>query len=211
ASSSSNIDMNNTGDKENEAVTFNAYTNQITKFYTLSCLTPDQRRGLFFNVNYSFEVQVQDFNKEWWPLTTNVWTKYNSKSQNNGNLWVVYACRFTKHNQSSSRKEEVPCEKHRKMKVRQPDLCYAKIRVLRFIKEQKFLVERYPDSPDHTHSIEESEKLKHFQLVHSLVEEEAIKNYLSPAIVNAIKEHTTRRLDLSTSVKELKRMKVYKK
>ncbi|CAG8806396.1 622_t:CDS:2, partial [Cetraspora pellucida] len=73
-------------------------------------------------------------------------------------------------------KEEVLCKKHRKTKVHSPDLCHAKIRVLRFINEQK---------------------------------EEAIKNYLSPVIVNAIKEHATRRLDLGASVKELKKIEDY--
>ncbi|CAG8505672.1 820_t:CDS:1, partial [Gigaspora rosea] len=34
-------------------------------------------------------VEDQDFDKEWWPLVTKVWTKYNSKCQNNGNSWVV--------------------------------------------------------------------------------------------------------------------------
>ncbi|CAG8845177.1 17269_t:CDS:2, partial [Gigaspora margarita] len=124
---------------ENEAVTFNVFTNQVTKLYTSLCLTPDQKRGLLFNVNHLFEVQVQDFDKEWWPLVTNIW--------------------------SNGRKEEVPYEKRRTMKVYTPDLCHAKIRVSRFINEERVLVERYLNSPDHTHPIEESEKLKRSQLV----------------------------------------------
>ncbi|CAG8568990.1 1219_t:CDS:2, partial [Scutellospora calospora] len=130
-----------------------------------------------------FVIQAEDFDSEWWPLVTNVWT--------------------------SIRKDGVPSEKRRKTKVRSPDLCHTKIRVMRFVNEQKVLVERYPNSQDHTHTIEGSEKLKRSQVVHSLMEEEAIKNYPPPAIVSAIKEYATNRLDLDASIKELKRMEVY--
>ncbi len=54
------------------------------------------------------------------------------------------------------------------------------------------------------HTLEESKRLKCLQVVRNLVEQEAIKNYLLPAIVSAIKEFATEKLDLSFSIKELK-------
>ncbi|CAG8562197.1 44945_t:CDS:2 [Gigaspora margarita] len=62
-----------------------------------------------------------------------------------------------KHNYSSNRKEEIPLEKHRKTKTH----------------SSNFL--------NYTHTLEESEVLKHLNAVQKLVEEEAIKtiHYLS--------------------------------
>ncbi|RHZ51825.1 hypothetical protein Glove_469g15 [Diversispora epigaea] len=182
--------------------------NSRTKFYTSSQLTPDQKRELLFNVNQPFEVPMCEFDEEWWPLVSNIWTRYNYKNHTNGNSWKTFACHFTKHNPSSMRKEGIPDEKRRKTKIRSANLCFIKIKVSRFITEKKVYIERYQDSPDHTHTIEESEKLKRSQFVRNLVEQEAIKNYPPPAIVNAIKEYAIEKLDLSSSVKELRRKEV---
>ncbi|RHZ63302.1 hypothetical protein Glove_330g7 [Diversispora epigaea] len=64
------------------------------------------------------------------------------------------------------------------------------------------------NSPDHTHTIKKSEKLKRSQFVRNLVEQEAIKNYPPSTIVNTIKEYVIEKLDLSSSVKELRRKEV---
>ncbi len=80
----------------------------------------------------------------------------------------------------------------------------AKIKVQRYFFEQKVLIEQFKDSSDHSHTLEESEKLKHLQVVCDLVIQEAIKNYWPPEIVNAIKEYATEKLDLKESVKELR-------
>ncbi|RIB21761.1 hypothetical protein C2G38_2175697 [Gigaspora rosea] len=176
------VNIEDLSDKENLVTSELVYyirTNDKIELYTSSRLTPDQRRKFLFNAKQPFEVQEQDFDKEWWPLVTNMWARYSSRNHNNGNSWVAYACRFTKHNQSSTHSEGVPNKN---------------------IGKRNF---------DHTHTIEESEMLKHFQLVRNLVKKEAIKNYLSPAIVNAVKEYATKRLDLGASVKKLKRMEVY--
>jgi len=53
----------------------------------------------------------------------------------------------------------------------------AKIKVQRYFFEQKVLIEQFKDSSDHSHTLEESEKLKHLQVVCDLVIQEAIKNY----------------------------------
>ena len=58
------------------------------------------------------------------------------------------------------------------------------------------------------HTLEESERFKHSQVVRNLVEQKAIKNYLPSAIVFAVKEFATEKLDLDSSVKELKRREV---
>lgn len=117
---------------------------------------------------------------------------------------TIFTCRFTKHNPSSTRKEGLSSEKRRKTKVRLPNLCQAKIRVLRLVTEQKILVERFQGSSEHAHTIEESEKLKRSQVVRSLVEKEAVKNYPSPTIVNAIKEYAAEEFDLGDSIRELR-------
>ncbi|RHZ75272.1 hypothetical protein Glove_216g134 [Diversispora epigaea] len=83
-------------------------------------------------------------------------------------------------------------------------MCFAKIRVLRFVAEGKVYVEHFKDSPDHMHSLEESDKLKRPQVIRHLVEQEALKNYRSPAIFNAVKEYAIEKMDLGASVKELK-------
>ena len=56
--------------------------------------------------------------------------------------------------------------------------------------------------------MDESEKLKHLEVVQALVEYEALKNYRPLAIVNAIKEYVKKNLDLGKSVKELEQVEV---
>ena len=73
-----------------------------------------------------------------------------------------------------------------------------------FVVEQKVHVEWFPGSSDHAHNLNESDKLKCSQAVRVLVEKEAMKNYPTPAIVNAVKEYASEKLDLGTSVKKLK-------
>ncbi|RIA90400.1 hypothetical protein C1645_823391 [Glomus cerebriforme] len=63
-------------------------------------------------------------------------------------------------------------------------------------------------SPDHSHSIEDNEKLKCTKVIRELVIQEAVKNYRSPEIVSAIKEIATEKLDLDECVKELRQKKV---
>jgi len=199
----------NTSSKENENTNFTQDLLQLSPEPTdvvviNSSLTPNQKRTLLFNVQRPFEVPLNEFDAEWWPLVTNVWVKFSSKNHVNGNYWKTYICRFNKHLKSSTRKEDVPSEKRRKTKVREADLCFAKIKVSWFFTTQKVLVERFQNSLDHAHELEDSEKLKRSQAVRVLVEKEAVKNYPAPAIVSAVKEYANEKLDLSMSVKELK-------
>ena len=87
-------------------------------------------------------------------------------------------------------------------------MCYTKIKVQYYVSEQKVWVERFKDSPDHSHSLEDSEKLKRSQIVWDLVVQEAIKNYRPPEITSAVKEYATEKLNLGESVKELRRKEV---
>ncbi|CAB4421298.1 unnamed protein product [Rhizophagus irregularis] len=126
-------------------------------------LTPNQKRNLLFNVEQPLELSIEEFDKEWWPLVSNIWTNFSHKNN---------------------------------------------VNVYRYAFEQKVLIERFKDSPDHSHTLEESEKLKRSQTVQNLVMQEAIKNYRPPEIVNAVKEYATEKLDLGESVKELRQKKV---
>ncbi|RHZ76598.1 hypothetical protein Glove_195g8 [Diversispora epigaea] len=166
-------------------------------------LTSNQKRDLLFNVNQSLELSLQKFDNEWWPLVSNIWMGFNFKKKN-GDTTTTYTCHLTKCKQSSERKEGVPSNKRRKTKIRPPNLCFAKIKVTRFFQEGKVKIERFPDSPNHMHSLEESDKVKQPQIIRNLVVQEAIKNYRPPAILNAVKEYASEKMDLGTSVKELR-------
>ena len=136
---------------------------------TSEASTPDQKRNRLFNVNQPLELSMEEFDKEWWPLVSNIWTGYSYKNNVNGDSWKVFVCRFNKHNKSSTRKEGIPYAKRRITKIRPAKLCFAKIKVQRYASEKKVRVERFKDSPDHSHSLEESEKLKRSKVVRDLV------------------------------------------
>ncbi|RHZ82220.1 hypothetical protein Glove_110g102 [Diversispora epigaea] len=167
-------------------------------------LTPSQKRNLLFNISLPLELLIQDFDSNWWPLISNVWTGFNSKKKANGDSSHTYTYRLTKHNQSSTRKEGIPSNKRRKIKIRPSHLCFAKIKVQKFVAEGKVCVECFENLPDHTHFLEESDKVKRPQAIRNLVEQEAIKNYRPPAILNAVKEYAAETMDLKSSVKELR-------
>jgi hypothetical protein len=67
-----------------------------------SNLTPDEKRELLFDVSRTLEIPMEDFNEEWWPLVSNIWTKWDSYEYANGNIRKVFACRFMKHRKSST-------------------------------------------------------------------------------------------------------------
>src|SRR5579862_2135351 len=73
---------------------------------SLANLTPDEKRNLIFNVNDVLEIPIKDFNDNWWPLVTNIWTQYNSWKLVNGDYWKVFTCRLMKHRESSKRQDE---------------------------------------------------------------------------------------------------------
>ena len=137
--------------------------------------TPNQKRNILFNVEQPLELSMEEFDKEWWPLVSNIWTRFSYKNNVNGDSWKVFTCRFNKHNKSSTRKEGIPHEKRRITRIRPANLCCAKIKVQRYVFEQKVRIERFKNSPDHSHSLEESERLKRPRIVRDLVIQEVQK------------------------------------
>ncbi|CAB4383384.1 unnamed protein product [Rhizophagus irregularis] len=109
-----------------------------------------------------------------------------------------------KFRESSTRqKENVPSDKRRITKKRS-DLCYAKIKVSWLVSLKIVQIERYKNSPNHAHLLLECDRIKRPQVIRTLVEKEAIKNYTPPAIASAVREYATKELGLGTSVSELK-------
>ena len=170
----------------------------------MSTLSPDKKRTLFFNVKDIFEVSDEEFDNNWWPLISNVWTQYNSCKLVNGDSWKVFACRLTKHRDSSIRQEGIPIEKRRKTTTRSYGLCHAKIKITRLFSSKMVRIERHNNSPNHTHTIKDNDIIKRSEAVRTLIKQEATKNYPSTAIVSAIKEYATNELDLGNSVQDLK-------
>ncbi|RHZ86811.1 hypothetical protein Glove_44g33 [Diversispora epigaea] len=156
----------------------------------------------------TLEISEEEFDNSWWPLVSNVWTQFNSCKLNNGDSWKVFTCRFTKHRESSTRKENIPIKKRRTTMIRPANICHAKIKVIRMTSKKLIQIERYNNTPDHTHTLIESDRLKRSTAVRTLVMQEAIKNYPPVAIVKAVKEYANNELDLGESVKDLKRKEV---
>ena len=84
----------------------------------------------------------------------------------------------------------------------------SRIKVSRFVSSQTLRVERHQDSPDHAHSLKESDQLKRPQAIRNLIEAEAIKNYRPPAIVQVVKESAIDQLGLAEAVHALRRKEV---
>ncbi len=109
-----------------------ALTNNITAEIEINIsvqLTFDQKCALLFNINQPFEVSLEEFDNNWWSLVSNIWIRFAYRNLNNGNSWKSYTCCFMKHNQLSTRKEEILIKKCRKTNIRSPNLCFAKIKV----------------------------------------------------------------------------------
>ncbi|CAB5200016.1 unnamed protein product [Rhizophagus irregularis] len=172
-------------------------------------ITSEEKRNLLFDVNCFLEVQMEDFDENWWPLVSNIWTQWTSYKQVNGNFWKIFTCYFTKYRDSSTRqKENISNEKCRITKTRPSGLCHAKIKVEWLVSLKIVKVGRYKDSSNHTHSLLDVDRLKRPQVIRTLVEKEAVKNYLPLAITAAVKEYATIELGLGASAQELKRKEV---
>ncbi|RUS29181.1 hypothetical protein BC938DRAFT_480955 [Jimgerdemannia flammicorona] len=62
------------------------------------------------------------------------------------------------------------------------------------------LMECFQSSPNHAYLLRDSNQLKHLYIIQELVETEAIKNYVLPTIVRAIKEYASDQLRLADTV-----------
>ncbi|CAG8493662.1 10747_t:CDS:2 [Scutellospora calospora] len=146
-------------------------------------LSPDEKRSLLYNLKGLLEIPMDDFDDNWWPLVSNIWTKWDSYKHADGDIRKVFACHFMKHRESSTRKKEnILNEKHRITKTRPSDLCHAKVKVSWLITSKV--------------------------VIRTLVENEAIKNYSPQAITAAVKEYAATKLGLGASVRELNRKEV---
>jgi hypothetical protein len=96
----------------------------------------EDRRAMLFNVKEAFEMPSNEFDALW-PLVSNVWVKWDQYKLANGDSWKVWSCRFAKHRESSTRKEDVPDNKRRKTMIRSAGLCNSRIKVTRFASAQK--------------------------------------------------------------------------
>ena len=90
-----------------EKATFSSITTATPLAVTLTDLIPDEKWELLFDVDHSLEIPIDDFNENWWPLVSNIWTQWNSYKLANGNVRKDFACRFTKYRESSTRKKKI--------------------------------------------------------------------------------------------------------
>ena len=113
-----------------------------------SDLTSDEKRELLFDVGRTLEIPIDDFNDKWWPLVSNIWTKWDSYKYTNGNIRKTFACRFIKHRESSTRqKENIPNKKRQITKTQPSDICSAMVKVFWIASSNVVQVERYKNSP----------------------------------------------------------------
>jgi MULE transposase domain len=173
-----------------------------------SNLTPDEMRNLLFDIDRTLEIPMETFNDKWWPLVSNIWTKWDSYNYANGDIRKTFACRFMKHRESSTRQENIPNEKRRITKIRPSGICSAMIKISWIASSEVVKIERYKNSPNHAHSLSEVDRLKRPKVIRSLVEIEAVKNYSPPAITSAIKEYAMLELGLGECARKLKRKEV---
>lgn len=153
----------------------------------MQSMSIEQKRLCFFNVDNTFEVPAEEFDSEIWPLISNIWTRYNSWKCANGDFWTVYACRLMKHNKSSTRQDGIPANKRRNTSTRIEGICEAKIKITHIVASQTVRVERFKDTPHHSHPIEDSDLIKTPEVIRQLVAQEASKPYTPPSIVTTVK------------------------
>jgi hypothetical protein len=157
----------------------------------------------FFNVLEPFEISQEMFERLW-PQVTNVWTIYSSGFPANGEEWTAYACRLLKHRRSSTRQDGVETEKRRKTKIRDTQLCSAKIRITK-ISVNTVRVEPFGLEPAiHTHPISDNDMLKKSQALRDLVTIEATKSYRPAEIATAVREFAAAELGVGSGVEYLR-------
>ena len=53
---------------------------------SLANLTPDEKQNLIFNIDGVLKILIEDFDNNWWPLVTNIWSQWNSYKLCNGDF-----------------------------------------------------------------------------------------------------------------------------
>ncbi|KAI8363196.1 hypothetical protein B0O80DRAFT_523811 [Mortierella sp. GBAus27b] len=172
------------------AITIN---NLFTPWTMEQSESASDRRNLLFNVNQPFDLASGEFDKEWWPLVSNVWAKTSTNYLSSGDTWTVHVCRLSKPYRSSTRKEGVPSDKRRKTHARAAIPCAASIKVTKIASTERIRVERYKSTPDHTHTLDDVDKIKRPAIIRELIEEQASKHQSPPEIVAIVREIAQRK------------------
>ena len=47
----------------------------VASLVDTSTVTPDEKWKLLFDVNCPLNISIDDFNENWWPLVSNIWTQ----------------------------------------------------------------------------------------------------------------------------------------
>ena len=143
-----------------------------------------------------------------WPHVSNIWSIVRRNKPKNANHSEVYICCLNKRSKSSTCQEDVPTEKRRKTKIRDSDLCFAKMKVTHLSQVQMVRVEHYDDSPGHTHTLTESDILKRPEAIKNLVASEATKPYRPLEIINTIEDLASKTFGEGTGAAYLHRKEV---
>lgn len=151
-------------------------------------------RSELFNLSEPISIPTEEFEGRIWPLISNVWTQLNQYKSKGGDITRTFVCRLLKHRESSTRQEEGTSEgsniKRRLTYVRESQDCQTKIKITHFA-NQTTLIERVRGTPDHSHPLQDSDRLKRPKVIRDMIQQEASKAYKPPAIVDAIKDLTT--------------------
>lgn len=160
-----------------------------------------KKHTLLFNVikdvdKNPLEIPLQEFDDHWWPLISNVWVLTGGLQPYTKDgvfgCYSVYVCHLAKTKESSAWKEGMPIDKRRKTAVHIPFECEASIKITCIISTSTICIEWYKDTPDHTHSIEDNDRIKCPGIIKDMIKKEASKPYHPPAIVSTIKELTSK-------------------
>ncbi|RUO96803.1 hypothetical protein BC936DRAFT_141428 [Jimgerdemannia flammicorona] len=120
----------------------------------------NEKCALLFNVGSPLKIPMKEFDEQWWPLISNVWTECSHYKSLNSDFWKTFSCHFAKRIKSSSRKEGVVPDKHQKTKSQPVDICSSRIKISHYILSQVIQVECFQSSPDYAHSLRDRDQLK---------------------------------------------------
>lgn len=160
-----------------------------------------ERCSLLFNVNKDvdgkpLEIPLEEFDEHWCLLISNVWTATGGPwpytAQGVFGCYQVYIYHLAKKKESSTWREGMPIKKQRKTAIYIPVECGASIKITWIISTSTVCVEWPKDTPDHTHSIEDVNKITCPAIIKDMIAKEASKPYCPPAIVAIIKELTSK-------------------
>src|SRR5947209_5550543 len=84
---------------------------------SMPCLTSNEKQKLLFNVKNQIKISSEEFNNDWWPLVSNVWTQFSSLKCKNGNSFKIFICHNAQHRNSSMQQKKISDAKCRKIMI----------------------------------------------------------------------------------------------